>query len=110
LTFYLVGLAVGSVILAPLSETYGRKPVSVISLFIFVVLIIPCGLCHSVAELIVMRFIGAFAGSVMVASAPGMVADIVDDEHRALAFSIWSVGPLNGPGIYVIRENRFTCS
>lgn len=57
-----------------------------------------------------MRFIGAFAGSVMVASAPGMVADIVDDEHRALAFSIWSVGPLNGPGIYIMRENRFTCS
>ncbi|OJD21926.1 hypothetical protein ACJ73_06731 [Blastomyces percursus] len=97
LTFYLVGLALGSVILAPLSEMYGRKPVSVGSMFLFTVLIIPCGLCTSVSELIVLRFLGAVAGSAMVSSAPGSIADMVDDEHRALAFSIWSIGPLNGP-------------
>ncbi|EEQ87916.1 MFS multidrug transporter [Blastomyces dermatitidis ER-3] len=97
LTFYLIGLAIGSVILAPLSEMYGRKPVSVGSMFLFTVLIIPCGLCTSVVQLIVLRFLGAVAGSAMVSSAPGSIADMVDDEHRALAFSIWSIGPLNGP-------------
>ncbi|KAK2802246.1 hypothetical protein FQN50_007427 [Emmonsiellopsis sp. PD_5] len=97
LTFYLIGLAVGSVILAPLSEMYGRKPVSVASMFVFVVLIIPCGLSTSVGELIALRFLGAVAGSAMVSSAPGSISDIVDDDHRALAFSIWSIGPLNGP-------------
>ncbi|KLJ11950.1 hypothetical protein EMPG_12901 [Blastomyces silverae] len=97
LTFYLIGLAVGSVILAPLSEMYGRKPVSVASMFLFTLFIIPCGLCKSVSELIVLRFLGAVAGSAMVSSAPGSIADMVDDEHRALAFSIWSIGPLNGP-------------
>ncbi|PGH14033.1 hypothetical protein AJ79_03302 [Helicocarpus griseus UAMH5409] len=97
LTFYLIGLAVGSVILAPLSEMYGRKPVSIGSLLLFVIFIIPCGLSTNVAELVVFRFLGAVAGSAMVSSAPGSVADIVDDEHRALAFSVWSIGPLNGP-------------
>ncbi|KAJ9213580.1 hypothetical protein DTO166G4_4830 [Paecilomyces variotii] len=97
LTLYLIGLAVGSVIIAPLSETYGRKPISVICMFLMLVLIIPAALATSVAELLVVRLIGAFAGSAMIASAPGTLADIVDDEHRALAFSVWSLGPLNGP-------------
>ncbi|KAL1962487.1 hypothetical protein VTN77DRAFT_9608 [Rasamsonia byssochlamydoides] len=97
LTFYLIGLAMGSVVVAPLSETYGRKPVSVISLFIFVIMIIPCALATSVTELIIVRFIAALAGSVMISSAPGMVGDLVDDDHRGLALSIWSLGPINGP-------------
>ncbi|CAI7632155.1 unnamed protein product [Penicillium pancosmium] len=97
LTFYLIGLAIGSMFMAPLSEVYGRKPVCVICLFLFTILIIPCALAKSVTALIVVRFIGAFFGSVMISTAPGMVADLVDDEHRALAISIWSIGPLNGP-------------
>lgn len=101
LTLYLIGLAVGSVIIAPLSETYGRKPISVICMFLMLVLIIPAALATSVAELLVVRLIGAFAGSAMIASAPGTLADIVDDEHRALAFSVWSLGPLNGPGMKI---------
>jgi MFS family permease len=100
LTFYLFGLAIGSMFMAPLSEVYGRKPVCVICLAVYTVLIIPCALAKSVTTLIVVRFIGAFFGSVMISTAPGMVADLVDDEHRALAISIWSIGPLNGPGMY----------
>ena len=98
LTFYLIGLALGSLVLAPLSEMYGRKPVGIVSLAFFIVLIIPCGIGNSVSELVVVRFLGALAGSAMIACAPGSVADMVDDEHRALAFSVWSIGPLNGPG------------
>jgi MFS family permease len=33
----------------------------------------------------------------MIANAPGTVNDIVDEQYRALAFSIWSIGPMNGP-------------
>ncbi|KAB8271260.1 major facilitator superfamily domain-containing protein [Aspergillus minisclerotigenes] len=97
LTLYLIGLAVGSMFMAPLSEVYGRKPVSVGCLFVFMVLIIPCARAESVATLIVVRFIGAFFGSVMISTAPGMVSDLVNDEERALAMSIWSIGPVNGP-------------
>lgn len=97
-TTYLLGLAVGSLILAPISETYGRKPVYAIAMIIFSLLVIPCARATSMVEIIVIRFFGAIAGSSMIANAPGTVGDIVSDEHRALAFSIWSIGPLNGPG------------
>lgn len=96
-TTYLLGLAVGSVILAPLSEMYGRRPVYIASMFAFMVLIIPCGIGTSLAEVLVVRFFGAVAGSAMIANAPGTVSEIVTDEYRALALSIWSIGPLNGP-------------
>lgn len=33
----------------------------------------------------------------MISNAPGTVSDIVTEEYRALAFSIWSIGPMNGP-------------
>lgn len=99
LTFYLIGLAIGSMFMAPLSEVYGRKPVCVACLFLFSILIIPCALATSITEIIIVRFLGAFFGSVMISSAPGMVADLVADEHRALAISVWSIGPMNGPVI-----------
>ncbi|OJJ05405.1 hypothetical protein ASPVEDRAFT_86755 [Aspergillus versicolor CBS 583.65] len=97
LTFYLIGLAIGSMFMAPLSEVYGRKPVSIVCLGIFTVLIIPCALAQSIEALIISRTIGALFGSVMISTAPGMVSDLVTDEQRALAISVWSIGPINGP-------------
>lgn len=43
------------------------------------------------------KSLSALCGAAMIANAPGSVSDIVDEEHRALAFSIWSIGPMNGP-------------
>jgi hypothetical protein len=95
-TTYLIGLAVGSLVLAPISETYGRKPVYAIAMFFFVVLIIPCGLATNIETIIAVRFFGACAGAAMIANAPGTVGDIISDKYRATAFSIWSIGPMNG--------------
>ena len=92
-----IGIAIGSVVLAPLSEMYGRRPIYLASLLLFTVLIIPCGLAASLPEVVIVRFFGALAGSAMIANSPGTVSDIVNDEYRALAFSIWSIGPFNGP-------------
>ena len=99
LTTYLAGLALGSVILAPLSEMYGRRPVYLIAVAMFIVLIIPCALAQNLATVLAVRFFGAFAGAAMISNAPGTVSDIVSDDYRALAFSIWSIGPMNGPVI-----------
>jgi hypothetical protein len=105
ITTYLAGLALGSILLAPLSEMYGRRPVYLIAVFMFVVLIIPCALAKNLVTILVVRFFGAIAGSAMISNAPGSVSDIVADEWRAMAFSIWSIGPMNGPVIgYVVYE------
>ncbi|KAF2727606.1 MFS general substrate transporter [Polyplosphaeria fusca] len=99
ITTYLAGLALGSILLAPLSEMYGRRPVYLIAVFMFVVLIIPCALAKTLSTILVVRFFGAIAGAAMISNAPGTVSDIVSDDWRAFAFSIWSIGPMNGPVI-----------
>ncbi|KAJ9643589.1 hypothetical protein H2199_004268 [Coniosporium tulheliwenetii] len=99
LTTYLFGLAVGSVVLAPLSEMYGRRPIYLFTMALFMLLILPCGLAQNLETILITRWFGAFMGAAMIGNAPGTVSDIVSDEHRALAFSIWSIGPMNGPVI-----------
>ncbi|KAK1008669.1 hypothetical protein LTR91_003028 [Friedmanniomyces endolithicus] len=98
-TTYLFGMATGSVILAPLSEMFGRRPIYVVALALFVVFVIPCAVATNMATILVTRFFGAFCAAAMISNSPGTVNDIVDEQHRALAFSIWSIGPMNGPVI-----------
>lgn len=104
MTTYLMGIAVGSVILAPLSEMYGRRPIYIVAMALFVVFVIPCALANNIATILAARFFGAFCASAMIGNAPGSVNDIVDEEHRALAFSIWSIGPMNGPGKQLLHS------
>jgi MFS family permease len=42
-------------------------------------------------------FYSAMAGAAMISNSPGTVADMTNEHYRALAFSIWSIGPMNGP-------------
>lgn len=58
LSTYLLGLAAGSVIVAPMSEIYGRRIVYLVCMGVFVLLIIPCGLATGLAEIVGVRFIG----------------------------------------------------
>lgn len=99
ITTYLLGLATGSVVLAPLSEMYGRRPIYIVALSMFVLLVLPSALAHDLVTVLIVRFFCAIAGSALIANAPGTVNDIVVEEYRALAFSIWSIGPMNGPVI-----------
>jgi len=57
-TTYLLGLAVGSLVVAPMSELYGRRPVYLICLVCFTLLVLPTALATSLAEILVVRFFG----------------------------------------------------
>lgn len=98
ITTYMIGLALGSVILAPLSEMYGRRPIYLVAIVMFGIFTIPCALAPNLEAILISRFFGAIAGSAMISNAPGTVNDIVLEKHRALAFSVWSIGPMNGVG------------
>ncbi|KAH6653053.1 major facilitator superfamily domain-containing protein [Truncatella angustata] len=96
-TTYLLGLAVGSLLVAPASELWGRRPVYIVCMIIFTVLVIPSCVATSLAEIIVVRFFGAVFGAAMISNSAGTVVDISTEETRALVMSIWSIAPLNGP-------------
>ena len=109
ITTYLMGLAIGSLILAPLSEMYGRRPIYLVCIALFTVFIIPCALAQNLAMMLVFRAFGAFFAAAMISNAPGTVNDIVTEEYRALAFSVWSIGPMNGVCHYAPFPRIITC-
>lgn len=96
-TTYLLGLATGSLIVAPMSELFGRRPVYLICLCVSTVLILPCALATSLSEILVVRFFGALFGAAMISNGPGTIADISTEDDRAMYMSLWSIAPLNGP-------------
>lgn len=57
-TTYLLGLATGSLVLAPLSEIWGRRPVYIGSLAFFSLMVLPCALATSLGEVLGVRFVG----------------------------------------------------
>lgn len=97
LTTNLFGLAIGSVILSSLSEIYGRRPIYLLSVLLFGILILPVALAKNIEAILISRFFNGFFGGTMIASAPGSVTDVTDDQYRALALSCWSLGTMNGP-------------
>ncbi|KAL7270200.1 hypothetical protein RUND412_007107 [Rhizina undulata] len=92
----MLGLATGSLILAPMSELYGRRPVYLITLFLFI-LVPPACLAPNFTTIMVIRFLGAVIGSVTISNAPGTLSDIFDEDQRTLAFSCFCLAPMNGP-------------
>lgn len=57
-TSYLLGLAVGSLALAPMSELYGRQRVYLLCFSVWTILLIPCAIGPSLTVVITIRFFG----------------------------------------------------
>lgn len=58
LTTYMIGLAVGSLVLAPVSEIYGRQPIYIGSLLVFCLMTLPCALATNLSQVQGVRFLG----------------------------------------------------
>lgn len=97
LTTYMIGLGLGCLVLAPLSEVYGRRIIYISTSVLFTILILPVALAPNFPAVVISRFFGGFFGSASVVAGPGTINDIIQPKYRALAFSLWSLGAMNGP-------------
>ncbi|KAI5803596.1 major facilitator superfamily domain-containing protein [Peziza echinospora] len=97
MTIYLFGLACGPLVLAPMSEIYGRRPVYNTTLGLFTILILPACLARNYQTILAVRFLAAFVGSVTICNAPGSLGDIFDGDMRSLSFSLYALAAMNGP-------------
>lgn len=96
LSFFLLGLGLGPLLLSPLSEFYGRRIVFLVSYTLFVILQIPTPLAKNTATLIIPRFFAALAGSAFLTVAGGTVSDMFSTEHLASPMSVYSASPFLG--------------
>lgn len=63
LTVYVLGYAVGPLLLGPVSEIYGRKPVLTLSNIWYLIFNIACGFARSRDQMIAFRFLAGVGGS-----------------------------------------------
>ncbi|CAK7217401.1 hypothetical protein SCUCBS95973_003138 [Sporothrix curviconia] len=96
---FVLGFAFGPLIIAPLSELYGRTIVYHVCNSLFVIFTIACALSKSIGMLVGFRFMAGFAGVAVITIGGGTIADMVPPEQRGKSMAAWSVGPLIGPVI-----------
>ncbi|KDR80318.1 hypothetical protein GALMADRAFT_242687 [Galerina marginata CBS 339.88] len=99
LSIFLVSFAMGPLILAPLSEMYGRTWVLHIANIFSIGFSLGCAFSPNVGSLIAFRFMTGFSGSAPVAIGGGSVSDLFSARDRASAMALFSVGPLLGPAL-----------
>ena len=73
---YLLGFAIGPMLLAPLSEYFGRNPVYIITIVLFAIIQIPTALATNIGGLLVLRFIAGFLGSPALATGGASIGDM----------------------------------
>ncbi|SPO04281.1 probable MFS multidrug transporter [Cephalotrichum gorgonifer] len=96
-TLYPLGLAIGPMLIAPLSEVYGRLPVYHIASLIFVAFLVGNALSKDVGQFMVFRFLSGCAGGTPMALGAGTIADVTTPQKRGIAMALFSLGPLTGP-------------
>lgn len=96
---YVLGYACGPIIIAPLSEIYGRLWMYNVCNVGFIVFTIACAVSSNLNMLIAFRFIEGTFGVCTLTIGGGTIADMVVQEKRGGVMAIWALGPLMGPVI-----------
>ncbi|PYI00876.1 MFS multidrug transporter [Aspergillus sclerotiicarbonarius CBS 121057] len=96
-TIFLLGYTFGPLVLAPLSEIYGRRIIFSSANWFFVVWQIGCALAPNLTSLIIFRLLAGIGGVGCVTLGAGVIADLFPIQQRGMATSIWALGPLVGP-------------
>ena len=79
ISFFLIGYVVGPILIAPLSEFYGRKWIALATFAWYFIFSIACALSPNMASLIVFRFLCGLGASAPLSLVGAVYADIWDD-------------------------------
>ncbi|KAL4900444.1 hypothetical protein BDW74DRAFT_95566 [Aspergillus multicolor] len=116
LSAYSLGLAFGPMISSPLSETFGRKFVYLLTLPMVDLFTIGVGASQGIASLIVCRFIAGIFAAPGVSVAAATITDYTHPEKRVIPLGIYyavptigsSMGPLIGSFVVEQKGWRWT--
>lgn len=90
-SIFVVGLAIGPLISAPLSELYGRTPLMHASNIAFLVAAIVCAVSSSIPLLLTFRLL---MGASTISLGGGYVSDMMSPKERGRALNVWTLGPV----------------
>jgi MFS family permease len=129
---YVLGFAIGPLVLAPMSELYGRLIVYHICNVGFVIFTVACAVSTDLSMFIIFRFFQGCVGAAPVtngrstlllrrcqettklttfdSTGGGTIADLVRQEKRGGALAIYALGPLLGPVIGPVAGGYLTAA
>ncbi|KAL5355069.1 putative MFS multidrug transporter [Aspergillus floccosus] len=99
LSVYILGNACGPLLVAPLSETWGRLVPFHVSNVLFVIFTVGCATSPSLPGLIAFRLLAGVAAAAVTNVGAATIGDLFAPQQRGKAMSIWSFGPLLGPAV-----------
>ncbi|MCY8485148.1 multidrug effflux MFS transporter [Bacillus atrophaeus] len=88
LTFCLLGLALGQIVVGPLSDMKGRRKPLIVSMVFYALSSILCAYSPSVTFLIIMRFIQGFTGAAGIVIARASARDMYSGKELTAFFSM----------------------
>lgn len=89
LSLYVLGLALGPMTLAPLSEYYGRNMLYIVPYGIFLLLLVGTALVTNLGGFLVLRLLSGIFASVTIANFGGTIADLWPRHHVGPAMSLF---------------------
>ncbi|UZJ52159.1 hypothetical protein CBS101457_001479 [Exobasidium rhododendri] len=99
ISLWVAGYCLGPLVWGPLSERLGRRPVFLVSVFMYTIWNIACALSKNTAQILVFRFLGGTFGSAPLTNSGGIIADVWNAKARGIAMSLFSVAPFAGPAL-----------
>jgi MFS transporter, DHA1 family, multidrug resistance protein len=101
LTSFMLGFSVGMLLYGPLSDSYGRRPVLLGGIIMYVLASIACGLSFSIGSLVTFRFVQALGAGAASVLSRAIARDAHEPTDAAKVLSmlsiVTSIGPLLAP-------------
>ncbi len=111
LSVYIAAVAAGQLVIGPISDRYGRRPVLLGGLALFVVGSVICMLAPNIGTLVAGRVIQALGGCAGIALSRAIVRDLYDRDHAASMIGYVTMGtavaPMVAPTIGGVLEAAF---
>jgi multidrug resistance protein len=96
-TFVLFSL--GPMVISPLSEFYGRRPIYIVSWTLYLICLVPQAVAKNVETVLVFRFLSASTGGVFLAVAGGTVRDMFPAAVLQPPMALLSIFTMSGPSL-----------
>lgn len=88
LTMTMIGMALGQILIGPLSDRYGRKRPLLIGMFGFTIAAVGCTLAESVPVFLAFRFLMGFAGASGIVISRAIARDVAEGPELTRFFAI----------------------
>ncbi|TFK26393.1 MFS general substrate transporter [Coprinopsis marcescibilis] len=99
ISLYVLGFALGPLVWAAMGEMYGRRPVFLVTSFLYAAFQLQGALSRNIATLLSCRLLTGIFGASPLTNSGGTIGDIFNFRERGLASAIYATVPFLGPVI-----------